>query len=105
MNKKLISSLAAAVSTAAMAGFTAMNAFADDAAQGAAADGQATKIIIPSEIQGIAGLAAEGITVVDDIYYIQRGYEALEEKLTKIGAKIARVEDEKELQKFILKVS
>ena len=43
----------------------------------------------------IAGLAAEGITVVDDIYYIQRGYEALEEKLTKIGAKIARVEDEK----------
>lgn len=53
----------------------------------------------------IAGLAAEGITVVDDIYYIQRGYEALEEKLTKIGAIIARVEDEKELQKFILKVS
>lgn len=53
----------------------------------------------------IAGLAAEGITVVDDIYYVQRGYEALEEKLTKIGAKIARVEDEKELQKFILKVS
>lgn len=53
----------------------------------------------------IAGLAAEEITVVDDIYYIQRGYEALEEKLTKIGAKIARVEDEKELQKFILKVS
>ena len=40
----------------------------------------------------IAGLAAEGITVVDDIYYIQRGYEALEEKLTKIGAKIARVD-------------
>lgn len=53
----------------------------------------------------IAGLAADGITVVDDIYYIQRGYEALEEKLTKIGAKIAKVEDEKELQKFILKVS
>ena len=53
----------------------------------------------------IAGLAAEGITVVDDIYYIQRGYEALEEKLTKIGAKIARVEDQKELQKIILKVS
>lgn len=53
----------------------------------------------------IAGLAADGITVVDDIYYIQRGYEALEEKFTKIGAKIARVEDEKELQKFILKVS
>ena len=53
----------------------------------------------------IAGLAADGITVVDDIYYIQRGFEALDEMLTKIGAKIARVEDEKELQKFILKVS
>ncbi len=53
----------------------------------------------------IAGLAAEGITVVDDIYYIQRGYEALEEKLVKLGAQIAKVEDEKELQKFILKVS
>ena len=57
------------------------------------------------DLRAGAGLAAEGITVVDDIYYIQRGYEALEEKLTKIGAKIARVEDEKELQKFILKVS
>ena len=53
----------------------------------------------------IAGLAAEGITVVDDIYYIERGYEALDDKLTKIGATIAKVEDEKELQKFILKVS
>ena len=50
----------------------------------------------------IAGLAAEGITVVDDIYYIQRGYEALEEKLTKIGAKIARVEDEKEDRKSVV---
>ena len=53
----------------------------------------------------IAGFAADGITVVDDIYYIERGYEALEDKLTKIGATIAKVEDEKELQKFILKVS
>ena len=42
----------------------------------------------------IAGLAAEGITVVDDIYYIQRGYEALEEKLTKIGEKIHRCQSE-----------
>ena len=53
----------------------------------------------------IAGLAAEGITVVDDIYYIQRGYEDLEKKLAGIGAKIEKVADEKELQKFILKVS
>ncbi len=53
----------------------------------------------------IAGLAADGITVVDDIYYVERGYEELETKLSKIGATIAKVSDEKELQKFILKVS
>ena len=53
----------------------------------------------------IAGLAADGITVVDDIYYIQRGYEELASKLRGIGAQIEKVNDEKELQKFILKVS
>ena len=53
----------------------------------------------------IAGLAGEGITVVDDIYYIQRGYETLEIKLRGIGAEIEKVGSEKELQKFILKVS
>lgn len=53
----------------------------------------------------IAGLAAEGITVVDDIHYIQRGYEEFHEKLKGLGAEIEKVNDEKELQKFILKVS
>jgi UDP-N-acetylglucosamine 1-carboxyvinyltransferase len=53
----------------------------------------------------IAGLAAEGITVVDDIYYIERGYEDLEGKLAGLGARIEKVSNEKELQKFILKVS
>ena len=53
----------------------------------------------------IAGLAGEGITVVDDLYYIQRGYETLEIKLRGIGAEIEKVSSEKELQKFILKVS
>lgn len=53
----------------------------------------------------IAGLAAEGITVVDDIYYVERGYEELERKLTELGAKIEKVNNEKDLQKFILKVS
>ncbi len=33
----------------------------------------------------IAGLAAEGITVVDDIYYIERGYEEFEKKLASLG--------------------
>ena len=53
----------------------------------------------------IAGLAAEGITIVDDIYYIQRGYEHFEEKLASLGAMIEKVSSEKEIQKFTLKVS
>ncbi len=52
----------------------------------------------------IAGLAAEGITIVDDIYYIERGYENLDLKLQNLGAKIERVASEKEIQKFRLKV-
>ena len=41
----------------------------------------------------IAGLAAEGTTVVRDIYYVERGYENLIEKLTVLGATIRRIED------------
>ena len=52
----------------------------------------------------IAGLAADGITIVDDIVYIQRGYERFEEKLRGIGAIIERVGSKKEIQKFRLKV-
>ncbi len=39
----------------------------------------------------IAGLVAEGETVVDRIYHIDRGYECIEEKLLQLGAKIKRV--------------
>ncbi|SDY28407.1 UDP-N-acetylglucosamine 1-carboxyvinyltransferase [Lachnobacterium bovis] len=53
----------------------------------------------------IAGLAGEGITVVDDIHFVERGYEALEEKLRGLGAVVDKVSSEKDLQKFILKVS
>ena len=52
----------------------------------------------------IAGLATDGITIVDDIVYIQRGYERLEEKLRGLGGIIEKVSDEKEIQKFKLKV-
>ncbi|MCI6421802.1 MAG: UDP-N-acetylglucosamine 1-carboxyvinyltransferase [Firmicutes bacterium] len=52
----------------------------------------------------IAGLAAEGITVVDDIVYIQRGYECFEDKLRSLGAEIEKVTSEKEIQKFKLRV-
>lgn len=41
----------------------------------------------------LAGLVAEGETVVEHIYHIERGYENFEEKLRGLGAKIKRVED------------
>ena len=53
----------------------------------------------------IAGLSGEGITVVDDIYYIERGYEEFENKLASLGALIEKVSTEKDIQKFTLKVS
>ena len=53
----------------------------------------------------IAGLATDGITIVDDIVYIQRGYESFEEKLRGLGAVIQKVTSEKEIQKFKFKVS
>ena len=52
----------------------------------------------------IAGLAAEGITIVDDIVYIQRGYENFEEKLQSLGAEIQKINSEKEAQKFRLRI-
>ena len=39
----------------------------------------------------LAGLVAEGVTVVDRIYHIDRGYERIEEKLAQLGAKIRRL--------------
>ena len=53
----------------------------------------------------IAGLATDGVTIVDDIKYIQRGYERFEEKLQGIGGIIEKASSEKEIQKFVLKVS
>ena len=52
----------------------------------------------------IAGLAAEGYTVVVEIGYIQRGYECFEEKLRGLGAMIEKVDSEKEALKFRLRV-
>jgi UDP-N-acetylglucosamine 1-carboxyvinyltransferase len=39
----------------------------------------------------LAGLVAEGETVVDRIYHIDRGYECIEEKLAQLGARIRRI--------------
>lgn len=52
----------------------------------------------------IAGLASDGYTVVDEIGYIQRGYECFDEKLRGLGAVLEKVDSEKEAQKFKLKV-
>lgn len=51
----------------------------------------------------IAGLGAEGITTVEDIKYIERGYEDFHLKLQGLGAQIKKVVTEKELQGFKLK--
>jgi UDP-N-acetylglucosamine 1-carboxyvinyltransferase len=41
----------------------------------------------------LAGLVAEGDTIVDRIYHIDRGYERIEEKLSALGATIQRISD------------
>lgn len=52
----------------------------------------------------LACLTAEGFSTVDDIKYIERGYEDFHIKLQGLGAQIDKVESEKDLQKFKLKV-
>lgn len=51
----------------------------------------------------IAGLAAEGTTTIDDIKYIERGYEDFHLKLQLLGAQIEKVDTERDLQRFNLK--
>lgn len=54
----------------------------------------------------IAGLVAEGFTTVEQIEYIERGYENFEQKMQGLGAIMVKVdvENEKEIQKFKLRV-
>lgn len=55
----------------------------------------------------IAALVADGFTIIDQIHYVERGYEAFECKMKNLGACMDKidVEDEKAIQKFKLKVS
>ena len=53
----------------------------------------------------IAGMAAEGETIVEDTRFIERGYEEFEVKLRGLGAKIERVSSEHDLQKARLKLA
>lgn len=48
----------------------------------------------------IAGLISEGTTTVDDIKYIERGYENFDVKLRGLGADIIKAECEKDIRKF-----
>jgi UDP-N-acetylglucosamine 1-carboxyvinyltransferase len=41
----------------------------------------------------LAGLAAEGETLIDRVYHIDRGYERIEEKLLRVGARIRRISE------------
>ena len=52
----------------------------------------------------IAGLAADGITIVDDIKYIQRGYENFDGKLRSLGGQIEEINNARDAQKFRLRV-
>ena len=52
----------------------------------------------------MAALAAEGFSVIEEIHYIQRGYEDFELKLQSLGAQIEKVESERDVQKFRFKV-
>ena len=50
----------------------------------------------------LAGLAAEGHTVIDETKYILRGYERFDEKLRSLGACIYQAEDERDVRRFKL---
>ncbi len=44
----------------------------------------------------LAGLVAEGETIVNRVYHLDRGYEKLEHKLRGVGADIVRIKDDQE---------
>ncbi len=50
-----------------------------------------------------AALAAEGVSTIDDVNFIERGYEDFPQKLQSLGAQIEKVNTERELKKFRLK--
>ena len=52
----------------------------------------------------LAAMSAEGFSTVDDIRYIERGYEDFHLKLQGLGAQIELIETERDLRKFKLKI-
>lgn len=51
----------------------------------------------------MAALAAEGFSTVEEIHYIERGYEDFHLKLQSLGAQIEKVSSDRDMQKFRLK--
>jgi UDP-N-acetylglucosamine 1-carboxyvinyltransferase len=51
----------------------------------------------------IAGLTADGFTTIEDIRYIERGYEEFDAKLRELGAQIDKVDTDRDVQKFKLR--
>ena len=54
----------------------------------------------------VAGLVAEGFTIIDQIEYVERGYEEFEGKFVGLGANMEKIDvnDERALKKFKLRV-
>ena len=52
----------------------------------------------------LAGLAADGYSVVNNIEYVLRGYEDFDGKLRELGAEIAVAEDDRDIHKFKMRV-
>ena len=68
-------------------------------------DNELGEVRVADEVVAIiAGLAAKGVTEIEDIFHIERGYEDFEGKLANLGAVIKRVDSDRELQKFKLKI-
>ncbi len=63
-----------------------------------------TELVAPDLRAGaalvIAGLVAEGTTYIDDIKYIERGYEDFDYKMRKLGAAMIKAECEKDIKQF-----
>ena len=51
----------------------------------------------------IAALTAEGYSTIEDIRYIERGYEDFDQKLRDLGAQIEKVDSDRDIQKFKMK--
>lgn len=52
----------------------------------------------------LAALAAEGYSVVEEIHFIERGYEDFDLKLQALGAQIEKIRSDRDLKKFKLKI-